>query len=389
MERYSLFDVQPSQPERPAEPEAVRAAADAVAGRLKFPPEDAGASLAEMAQRDLAAALQLLCERAQYITAASGAAIALRDAARMVCCASAGPSAPELGAELTVNSGLSGESVRTRQILRCDNAESDARVNRESCRALGIASVVVLPVVANDDVIGVFELFSSRPYAFEERDIVALQRLAEMIQTALEQAEAVKRGAKEIAKTEEPPQAQAAIAPPPPESPVAKAPVAPVVSEPAAKAPEAGPDIETAGAIAVVTPAPPAPEIASAPPTEPVPPPPAAEEKSPEPAVTAVAPLAAKPAEPSFESVSPILPEGVSLHFKIGKCATCGFPVSEGRTICIDCEKKAAKPDAGAEKAESLPDEQESGWLSRHKLAAIFAILLLIAFAAGAFFYLR
>ena len=48
---------------------------------LRFPGEDGGKSLTEMARRDLDATLQLLAERAQYITGASGAAIAhgLRD----------------------------------------------------------------------------------------------------------------------------------------------------------------------------------------------------------------------------------------------------------------------------------------------------------------------
>src|SRR5437899_11359616 len=163
---------------------------------LRFPGDDGGKSLSEMAQRDLNAALQLLAERAQYITGASGAAIALREDEEMICRASAGPSAPALGAHLQVNSGLSGESVRTRQILRCDNAELDSRVNRESCRALGIASVVVLPLIREPEVNGVFELFSGRAYAFGERDIIALERLAEMIQTALEHAEAARRAEK-------------------------------------------------------------------------------------------------------------------------------------------------------------------------------------------------
>ncbi len=44
----------------------------------RFPVEDGGRTLAEMAHQDLDAALQLLAERAQYITGASGAAIALR-----------------------------------------------------------------------------------------------------------------------------------------------------------------------------------------------------------------------------------------------------------------------------------------------------------------------
>ena len=46
--------------------------------------------------------------------------------------------------------------------LRCDDAERDPRVNREVCRQLGIASVVVMPVVNDDEVLGVFELFSGQ-----------------------------------------------------------------------------------------------------------------------------------------------------------------------------------------------------------------------------------
>ena len=133
---------------------------------LPFPGEDGGKSLTEMAQRDLDATLQLLAERAQYITGASGAAIALRDGENMVCCASAGATAPALGAHLQTDSGLSAESVRTRKILHCDDAETDPRVNQESCRALGIASVVVMPLVRDDEVYGVFELLAGRPARF-------------------------------------------------------------------------------------------------------------------------------------------------------------------------------------------------------------------------------
>ena len=101
---------------------------------MRFPGEDGGRSLAEMAQRDLVATLQLLAERAQYITGATGSAIALRDAGQMVCRASAGSSAPEVGAQLQVNSGLSGESVRTKRTLRCDDAA------RSGCERLAVVS---------------------------------------------------------------------------------------------------------------------------------------------------------------------------------------------------------------------------------------------------------
>ena len=68
------------------------------ASYMRFPGEYGGKSLAEMAQRDLKVALQLLAERAQYITGASGAAIALREDEELICRARAGPSAPGAGA---------------------------------------------------------------------------------------------------------------------------------------------------------------------------------------------------------------------------------------------------------------------------------------------------
>lgn len=171
---------------------ALAEARAALATSVHFPPEDGGRSLGEMAQSDLDAALQLLADRAQYITGASGAAIALRRDGRddMLCRASVGSNAPELGTLLSTEFGLSGESVRTRQLLRCDDAERDARVNREVCRQLGIASVLVMPVVNDDQVLGVFELFSGKANAFGERDLSAVQRLSEMVETAVRLAQA-------------------------------------------------------------------------------------------------------------------------------------------------------------------------------------------------------
>src|SRR5208282_4067494 len=143
-----------------------------------------------LAETELDSALQLLVERAQYITGATGTALALPQGEEMVCRASAGSSAPAVGARLQVRSGLTGESIARRQLLRCDNAETDPRVNLETCRALGIASIVVLPLLRpSGEVRGLFELFSDHPYAFEERDLIALERMADLTLTALDMAE--------------------------------------------------------------------------------------------------------------------------------------------------------------------------------------------------------
>lgn len=188
VENSILPEPPPAASAQPALPDARNAAESEHPAGVRFPGEDGGQSLAAMAQRDLIATLQLLAERAQYITGATGAAIALRDEGEMTCRASAGTSAPEVGAHLQVDSGLSGESVRTRKTLRCDDAATDPRVNRESCEALGIASVVVMPLARGKEVIGVFELFSDKPNVFQARDITALERMGAMVFTAMEHA---------------------------------------------------------------------------------------------------------------------------------------------------------------------------------------------------------
>ena len=79
----------------------------------------------------------------------------------MVCVASAGPDAPSHGARLQVDSGFSGECVRKGKLLRCDDTETDSRVDREICRVLGIRSIIAIPIRRVDTVIGLLEVFSS------------------------------------------------------------------------------------------------------------------------------------------------------------------------------------------------------------------------------------
>jgi GAF domain len=353
-------------------------------------------SLADMAQRDLDAALQLLADRAQYITGASGAAIALRRDGRndMLCRASAGSNAPELGALLSAEYGLSGESVRTRRPLRCDDAERDARVNREVCRQLGIASVVVMPVVHDDEVLGVFELFSGKANAFGERDLSAVQRLSEMVETAVRLARATERlrerlkareeAAVEAATVEEdfldgdilevdvveptPAMKAASTAPSetaggkvsetivsslpgPAAAPMAKAETAAKVTErlerlPAASAPVPVPPAPAAVVVAADSKA--AEKHPQWPETERVP-------AIVAPLTMAAAPLPAAPvqapAKPLYWSAAAGASENVApasnqqsnvppVLRALRKCEACGFPVSGGRVLCVECEEK-------------------------------------------------
>ena len=142
---------------------------------------------------DLEEALQLLAQRAQTFTRATGAAIALTEGSSMICRASAGE-APGVGVRFSVGSGFSGECVRTGQLLRCEDSETDPVVDRESCRLLGIRSMIAVPIRWGDAVIGILEVFSPEPYAFSTNDPLALQRLAGIVSSAVHRAGVLEPG---------------------------------------------------------------------------------------------------------------------------------------------------------------------------------------------------
>jgi putative methionine-R-sulfoxide reductase with GAF domain len=143
--------------------------------------------------RDLEKALRLVADRAQTFTRAGGAAIALaegRNQDEIVCRGCAGSDAPPLGTRLDLGSSFSGECIRTGNVLRCEDSETDLLADRESCRLLGIRSMVAVPVRDGDAVIGLLEVFSPQPGAFIANDDMILQRMAEMISSAIRNAAA-------------------------------------------------------------------------------------------------------------------------------------------------------------------------------------------------------
>ncbi len=266
---------------------------------LPFPGEDGGRSLVDMANRDLQATLQLLAGRARHVTGASVAVIALLQGEIMVCRASAGPSAPKAGQPINLSSGLAEQSLHTQEVLLCQDTANDPRVNLSACQARNIASAMVMPLVREQQVIGVFELLSKKKHAFQQRDIAALERLGEMIQTALDHAEAAARAQNSM--------------------------------------------LSGAGS--------------------------------------------ESPAE-EFTAVTSSLFD----RSKIGECSACGFPVSVGRTLCLDCDSSYSSTVSVAADSEPIPESlpefdssapAQASWLQSHKYL-IGAVLLATAILAAA-----
>ncbi|HKW25081.1 MAG TPA: TonB family protein [Terriglobales bacterium] len=149
--------------------------------------------LAEVAQ-SLQAHLQSLADEILLLARGDGVGIALTEHGELRCRAASGV-APPLGTRIDARSGLTGACLRTGTLLRCDDSEVDTRVDRQVCRALGIRAMVCVPVSAGNEVVGIFEIFSSQPNAFLNIDSAVLHAKAEEIANCFAAEEALARAA--------------------------------------------------------------------------------------------------------------------------------------------------------------------------------------------------
>ncbi len=130
-----------------------------------------------------------IVEQARNATGATGAAIALVRDSELVCRATSGENAPDLGVRVDAHSGLAGACVRSGEIQLCEDTDVDGRVNAETCRQLGVRSMMIAPLVDGQRLIGILQVFSSWPNAFGKREVTAMQVLAGRIAESNREAE--------------------------------------------------------------------------------------------------------------------------------------------------------------------------------------------------------
>jgi TonB family protein len=125
-----------------------------------------------------------IAEAAQCLTRSGGAAVAMRRNEVVVCLARSGEMSPPLGTRLGVDSGISGECLRTGKTLRCDDASKDYRADQEVCRQLGLRSIAAVPLCQGAQAVGILEAFSSQRCAFAEEHMELLMHLARLAEAA-------------------------------------------------------------------------------------------------------------------------------------------------------------------------------------------------------------
>ena len=225
------------------------------------------------------AALQLLLERARFLTGASGAAVALKEGERFVYSAAAGDFSSE-----------AGEPIRDKKYLHeCIRLGSAVRTRSEAMFALAA------PILRNKEVEGIFELLGSTP--FEDHDAASGIRLAEMVSIAMDHRNATAQ-AEKLAFEE-------------------------ILDVPLAPAPPRWHARESGGTGA------------------------------------------------ASEALAAALIE-------VQKCAICRFPVSNGRKLCVDCDKNS---DPAHEPATLFSTPTEESWLNAHGYTIASVLVSAIAIA--------
>ena len=139
------------------------------------------------AQRALACAepdadgiFALLADLARSVLDAEGALTSQPEGDSLVARATTGSVPVPKGDVIPLAGTLGGLAVATRMPQLCHDGRVDPRTDPEINRRNGTLSSVVVPLVHDDEVIGVVAALSSRPDAFDETDLALLAMLADV-----------------------------------------------------------------------------------------------------------------------------------------------------------------------------------------------------------------
>lgn len=96
-----------------------------------------------------------------------------------VCCS--GSIASYVGTRLRADGSLSGLALATGSVLWAKDTENDERVDLESCRRLGVRSVVCVPLMRHGRALGVMAISASQIGVIGEEDVAVLTTVAEFL----------------------------------------------------------------------------------------------------------------------------------------------------------------------------------------------------------------
>lgn len=142
-------------------------------------------SMIVQADLDLNAFMQMVVDTLQELTAAKGVVVELVEGDYMVYRCASAAIAHHVGTRLLGSNSLSGLCVRTAEVLRCDDAETDSRVDAAACRKVGVRSMVCTPLFEAGIPVGVLKVMSEKASGFDDEDVQSLGLMAGALGAAL------------------------------------------------------------------------------------------------------------------------------------------------------------------------------------------------------------
>ncbi len=134
---------------------------------------------------DLDKALAVVAEKVARITGASGAAVGILEEKMVRYRAGMGASALPVESEVPLASAICAASVRTGQVIRSDDVNTEVLFDPEPCRQRGILSLVAVPIYEDGDIVGALEIYFDKIHGYAEQDIHTCRLMAGLATEAI------------------------------------------------------------------------------------------------------------------------------------------------------------------------------------------------------------
>jgi diguanylate cyclase (GGDEF)-like protein len=132
--------------------------------------------------------IELVVSRAQEMTGAAAGAVALIQRDEMVYDVVSGAARSFIGMRSPVQTSLSGRCLLQNEVMLCEDAEVDPRVDRDAWLRVGARSILCAPLICGKRVVGALEVYDPAANAFGEDDATTLRVLSGIIAAAMAHA---------------------------------------------------------------------------------------------------------------------------------------------------------------------------------------------------------
>jgi hypothetical protein len=139
---------------------------------------------------ELEDAMALVAQRTAEMTRASGSAIGILESKldgkkTLKYRAVSGLLTPARGTEVAIEKALCFTCLRSGEIVRCADVNSDFLLDAEECRRRGIGSLIAVPIYRDSGIAGALELYFAGANGFTEQEVHSCQLMAGLVTEAL------------------------------------------------------------------------------------------------------------------------------------------------------------------------------------------------------------